>query len=220
MTPNHHEYTIPLCPTPAQERALDALSILTHRIECAALQQARLGMNTSLAALLDGPDHAERGDEAEIRALQALPGLAALPLGLIRQAVSGQRARITRGDLTAPAQPAPVSGEGLILPATPDGLTLAGVPGVVKVGIDKLPPWAAQVWQHAAGGPKPTLDPRLGTANITSWAFVERGDYADTSGWLIDIVLVWDAYPTWQLLRDGDSLGDEPWRWAVRHLMV
>ena len=29
MTPNHHEYTIPLSPTPTQERALDALGMLT-----------------------------------------------------------------------------------------------------------------------------------------------------------------------------------------------
>ena len=109
-------------------------------------------MTTSLAALLGGPDHAERGDEAEIQALLALPELAAAPLGLVRQAVSGQRARMTRGDLAAPPRPTPVSGDGLIVPATPAGLTLAGVPGIVEVGIDRLPPWAAQVWWHAAGG--------------------------------------------------------------------
>ncbi|AIZ45761.1 hypothetical protein QR90_12780 [Deinococcus radiopugnans] len=220
MTPNHHEYTIPLSPTPTQERALDALGMLTHRIECAALQQARLGMTTSLAALLGGPDHAARGDEAESQALLALPELATTPLGLIRQAVSGQRARIARGELAAPARPTPVSGEGLIVPATPGGLTLAGVPGVVTVGTDKLPPWAAQVWRHAAGGAKPDLDPRLVTASLTGWAYIERGSYAGTPGWLIDIALRWDAYPSWQLMRDGDGWEGEPWRRAVRHLMV
>ncbi|AIZ45150.1 hypothetical protein QR90_08615 [Deinococcus radiopugnans] len=220
MTPNHHEYTIPLSPNSEQVRALDTLSALTHRIKCAALQQARLGMTTSLAALLGGPNHLERGDEAEIRALQVLPSMAEVPFGLIQQAVTGRRARIRRGDLAAPARPTPVSGNDLIMPAEPDGLTLAGVPGVIEASIDRLPPWAAQVWEHAAGGPKPTLDPRLVTASVTRWAYIERGSYAGTSGWLIDIALDWDAYPTWQLMRDGDGWGDEPWRREVRHLMV
>lgn len=217
--PQIHEYTIPLCPTEPQVRALDALSNHVHRIESAVLHQAQLGMATSLASVLGGPDHAERGDEAGIQALLALPELAGTPLGLIRQAVSEQRARIARGDLTAPPQPAPVAGEGLIVPATPGGLTLAGVPGIVTVGTDKLPPWAAQIWQHATGGPKPTLDPRLVTASVSGWAYIERGDYAGAPGWLIDIAFAWDAYPTWQLMRDGDGLGGEPWRREVRHLM-
>ncbi|AIZ45170.1 hypothetical protein QR90_08725 [Deinococcus radiopugnans] len=218
--PQIHEYTLPLFPTALQVRALDALSALTQRIECAAVQQARLDMTTSLAALLGGPDHAERSDEAEIRALLRLPAMAAVPSGLVRQAVTGRRARTARSDLAAPARPTPVSGEGLILPATPGGLILAGVPGIVTVGTDKLPPWAAQVWRHAAGGAKPTLDPRLVTASVTGWAYIERGSYAGTPGWLIDIALDWDAYPTWRLMRDGDGWGDGPWRREVRHLMV
>ena len=92
--PRIHEYTVPLSPNPDQVRALDALSTLTHRIECAVLRQAQLGLTTSLSALLGGPDHAERSDEAEIRVLLRLPAMAAVPGGLVRQAVTGRRARI------------------------------------------------------------------------------------------------------------------------------
>ncbi|CAM4308606.1 hypothetical protein [Deinococcus marmoris] len=216
----NHEYTVPLYPSSAQEQALEALSNHAHGIECAVVRQTQSGLTTSLSALLGGPDHAERGDEAEIQALMKLPELVAVPLGLVRQAVTGRRARITRGDLAAPALPAPVAGEGLLVPATADGLTLDGVPGVVKVDTDKLPAWAAQVWRHAAGGPKPSLDPRLVTASVTGWAYIERGPYAGTHGWTADLVFRWDAYPTWQLMRDGDELDDEPWRREVHHLMV
>ncbi|QFP75024.1 hypothetical protein [Deinococcus sp. AJ005] len=218
--PQNHEYTVSLFPTQSQIHALNALSNHAHRIESAALQQAQLNMVSSLAALLGGPDHALRGDEAEVQALLALPTMAAVPLGLIRQAVTGRRARIKRGDLAAPVQPVAVAGEGLIVPATANGLTLDGVPGVISVGIDHLPLWAAQVWRHAAGGAKPTLDSRLGTASVTGWTYVERGTYAGTPGWTADLAFHWDTYPTWQLLRDGDDLGDEPWRRGVRHLMV
>ena len=58
------------------------------------------------------------------------------------------------------------------------------------------------------------------TASVTGWAYIERGSYAGERGWLIDIALRWDAYPSWQLVRDGDEWEDEPWRHEVRHLMV
>lgn len=130
------------------------------------------------------------------------------------------RALVTLGRaLSGPCAPTVVAGEELLMPATPDGLSLVGVPGVVRLGVDHLPPWAAQVWRWSAGGDKPTLDPQLGVATVEGRTYIERGDCAGTPGWLVDVVLRWDAYATGQLVRDGDERSDDPERRAVRHLM-
>ncbi|OLV17223.1 hypothetical protein [Deinococcus marmoris] len=220
--PQNHTYTIPLTPTPVQEQALDELIRQSRVVRQACVDQAMLaldGQDTSLSALLGGADHADRSAAAELWALMGLPPLATAPSGMLHHAIKDQRSRIARaGQPVTVAEPVAVAGDTLISPVTLETLQLVGVPGVLSVDAEQLPRWAASVWARTAGGQDlvPELD--LSGASITGWTSIERGSYNGVDGWLIDVELRWDAWPTAQLLR---GLDEETWpsSEAVRRLM-
>lgn len=222
MTTQLHTYTVPLMPSPIQERDLAQLSGNAHLVRQACVDQATLelsGHDTSLSALLGGPDHAERGAAAELRALMALPALSTVPRSLLRHAVEDQRARTARaGHPVSVAAPVAITGSTLISPIGARTLQLAGVSGELTVGVDCLPRWAASVWARTVGAQDPVPELELNGANVTGWTYVERGFYNGLEGWLIDIELRWDAWPVADLLR---GLDEEQWPAsdAVRSLM-
>ncbi|WP_412028691.1 hypothetical protein [Deinococcus yunweiensis] len=220
QVPQIHHYTIHLMPTGAQAEALRHLgwvAALTRDLAHEQAERAVRGEDVSLSGLLHSFwDHRDRSVAGEARRLQQVGATQGAPLGLLEYAVvAGRRTFTTRLRRRGIEEGAAVAGEGLITPATRDGVSIAGVGADVRADIGALPRWARAVWQLAVDVEPELPALRLVGASLTGFGFVEQDDH---DAWTLDVALRWDVYPVHLLeSRWEDELSLE--RRAVSDLM-
>ncbi|THF87847.1 hypothetical protein E7T09_01005 [Deinococcus sp. KSM4-11] len=184
MTPRLRLHELPLHPTPEQLHHLRQLRAACGLVALATAEQAywqAAGQDVSVAALLGGADHPDRTPEGEAQELRRGGDVAGVPVTLLVNAIASQRAQMGEpalGGAGAPhvRLPIPLGGAQWITHAAPDGLLLAGVPGIV----------AAPVWQaqRAYGDVPPTASRRV-ILTGAAWADRGHGDH----GWMVDVEL-------------------------------
>lgn len=179
-----HLYELPLHPTPEQLHHLRQLRVACGLVALATAEQAywqARGQDVSIAALLGGADHPNRTAEGEARALRKESDVSTVPFTLLENAILSQRIEQSgtsvRGAGGATVRlPVPLGGAAWVTHAVPQGLQLAGVPGIVAARTDDL--YRAYAEDREETGTRIVL---TGAA----WADHGHGDH----GWIMDVEL-------------------------------
>lgn len=171
------------------------------------------------AELLDTLRTAVRRSAGRLGAtLPTVPGLEHLPLSLLEHTAHLERRRVeherARGIVHPAADSSPrppvLVGPGLVQIQGSRHLSVLGVTGPVQTELDQLPPWAQAVAARESGEGAHFTSlvaevPTLNRARRADWADLRL----ETSGWVVELALEWDAFPAGTLMRLWeDSLDD------------
>lgn len=185
----NHAYEIELSPTLRQARQLYRQAHLLTELRQATREQCAQGSIRPIAALLGGPT-AGAADRAGAEALlvHTHPRFSLLPVPLLAHSIDLERRTLEREVLLTgtcrsaqglPRQPALVGPE-LVRPYEPGYVNVLGVAGPVRADTALLceVPTVADAWRR-------------------DWADLRRETYR----WVLELELVWQAYPEGTLMR-------------------